>query len=1853
MQLHKPRHFIPVPNRKTNMLKLTRTALCLGLLYAAAAQASTTHIDFNSDPTALGITVNPSANWQADHGRSWDAVTNANDGFLELNAAVNSLSGYVVFPDFDNGAFIQGFVFDCYVRVGNGSGTPADGFSISYARSPLPNPILYNSSTPGNSDAEEGTRTGIALGFDAYNNGTTPPDPVALDVWVDGVQIFQYPFTTQNGAVTDTTSLQTGPLDPANPGSPYSLGWAHVVVELTTNGLLNVFYKEKQVLTNFDAHFSPGPGQLVMAGRTGGLNENQDVDDITITTTVATGVTVGAATGIQDGVQVTFFDSGPAVLDTTVPVTVSINGGPTVPATAVDKNATTTTIRYMSYPPLLPGSTNTVVVTVTDTLGRVTTTPSLNFVVAAYATLNSATAVTNVTTTTPGFRMKTWQSSFEYNINWWAMEQLSGLHGTNQADLSLATDNGFFDLITAPSLGGPTNLINMDYTNLTTGVLNEDGDFVASGGFEEMPWPGLTSGGNGLHDIDHSAADVLCFLKFSTPGVYTMGVSSDDGFRVTTGPNPADWGATIVGEFNGGKGASDVPFTFVVTNAGIYPFRLVWENGTGGANCEWFSIVPAAGVAGTSAARTLVNDPDPTNTTGVVAYYAGPRLPAYVSWEYPTPGSTIGDPIMVKASITDAGTTVTPGSILLSVDGTALTPLTTQVAAGVTTVTGYRTSALAGGAHTAKLVYTTTGTGGGTFSNTWTYTVPASYAVLNAAWAVTGVDTNQQGIHIRTWQSTGGSPATQPNNTQWTQEQLAGLHGDNNVDTTLFPTQIYSQGYTNWTDIVNFDIGTADGVFQSYDDYPEIPFPGLPSTAGLNGDSSLEGLCYLYLDHPGLYTMGVNSDDGFRVTAGASPADWLASTVVGEVSAGRGTANTIQTTFSFLVTNAGFYPFRLMWENGDGESGNGANLEWYMVGPAGSPALINDPRTAGEFGTAKAYYSGPLNPAFISAVQPYPGTGPVRPDAQFLVKLTDGGTTVSSSSVKVYINGKQLSGASVTKSGLVTSVTMPTGYLLPGDNINLLGANTLYSYDTAAVVYTTGAGTFSNSWSFTVYPWGGLDPAWNATTVDTSKPGFKVRPWHSTGEQNASQANTIRWTEEQMVGAHGSNHADLSQATDGGYIDFGGADLAHTINFDLVGSHDGNFQPNGTATAGPGYADNPWPGSSNATSWDNSSEEFITYLSFNSPGLYQMGISSDDGFKVTVGPNPKDWINSTVCGYYNGGKGASDVTFFMNVTNAGTYPVRLLWENGGGGCNCEWFSVDPSGTRYLINDPDSTNSTGIKAYYSGPQLPAYVSEFWPADGATGVQDGWVSLTLQDGSTTVVQSSIVVKINGVAVTPVIVTSGGTTKIYTPTAFPAGTYTAAVTYSTSDGGSHTATWSFTTTGYQWWVATLSTNLWTPPGSGTNAGFAMEIFQTQNTNIFNGWANITRMADMALQGLYGPTVADLTDYTNKGAMWWPGVINFSQTSAGARSDNGAFQTADGYTDATVPGLPGIGMTVMDNDAYQARMFLEFPTAGPYTMGFNSDDGFRLTTGDQGSPGRSPLAILAPASVAGEITSMYTTTADEGGNNGFGATPPSTVPIIGRVVLANPIDASTALVNASALKGNIAFIQRGVTAFTAKYDAARDAGAVAVIIGNNSANDTPANEYPGTMAGTDATNTIPVLWVNYAIGTNLMADATADTSSPLIARITAQDCSTICGKYDNGRGVSTDGTQFTIQVPAPGVYPFRLIWENGGGDANSEFYTIDPATGIRTLINDAACPVKSWITRNVHAAGALPAPVLKAPTLDASGNVIISWTGEGELWEAYSLSGPWFKSTYQSNPSAVVSNPLVPEQFFRVRQY
>ena len=57
-----------------------------------------------------------------------------------------------------------------------------------------------------------------------------------------------------------------------------------------------------------------------------------------------------------------------------------------------------------------------------------------------------------------------------------------------------------------------------------------------------------------------------------------------------------------IGVFDGGRGASDSIFDILVTKAGLYPFRVLWFEGGGGANIEIFSLVDGE--------KVLINDPD-------------------------------------------------------------------------------------------------------------------------------------------------------------------------------------------------------------------------------------------------------------------------------------------------------------------------------------------------------------------------------------------------------------------------------------------------------------------------------------------------------------------------------------------------------------------------------------------------------------------------------------------------------------------------------------------------------------------------------------------------------------------------------------------------------------------------------------------------------------------------------------------------------------------------------------------------------------------------------------------------------------------------------------------------------------------------------------------------------------------------------------------------------------------------------------------------------------------------------------------------------------------------------------------
>lgn len=265
------------------------------LLLVTSLRAGTATYNFDADPSSLlKITGNNPQPWRSAGGKS--------GGFLAITYPEGSQNTIVVFPDIDQGKIVTAFSFECDLRVGNPhlNVRPADGFSISFARST--DPVLQNqdaSSFATSGAPETGTSTGIAISFDTWA-GNALPDGADLEgiiVRVDNKTVLRQPMPTRSGACDDTTSLQTGPRDlpywdgggdPEDPASWAGLCWQPFSIDLDASGKLTVKYKSKTILDKFQTTYFPSAGSLVLAGRTGGADENTHFDNIKLTTVAVT-----------------------------------------------------------------------------------------------------------------------------------------------------------------------------------------------------------------------------------------------------------------------------------------------------------------------------------------------------------------------------------------------------------------------------------------------------------------------------------------------------------------------------------------------------------------------------------------------------------------------------------------------------------------------------------------------------------------------------------------------------------------------------------------------------------------------------------------------------------------------------------------------------------------------------------------------------------------------------------------------------------------------------------------------------------------------------------------------------------------------------------------------------------------------------------------------------------------------------------------------------------------------------------------------------------------------------------------------------------------------------------------------------------------------------------------------------------------------------------------------------------------------------------------------------------------------------------------------------------------------------
>jgi hypothetical protein len=235
----------------------------------------------------------------------------------------------------------------------------------------------------------------------------------------------------------------------------------------------------------------------------------------------------------------------------------------------------TVVVTYAS-PSLIPsGSRHTLKATYTTATGQELV-ETVGFTAATYATL-SAELATAVGTGT------------EAGMNWRTHQLATGRPGgtvLSAAELQLSGSYGASEHDTTGEVGG---IFKIDYVNFDQ-ASGEAGNFKASGAGELAVNDEAVPGIPGLNgSTDNIVGEVLTFVEVPAAGVYTMVVNSDDGFQVSVGTTN-NVKAQVLGEFNGGRGSSDTAFYFEATKAGVYLFRLLWMEGGGGANVEWFTV---------------------------------------------------------------------------------------------------------------------------------------------------------------------------------------------------------------------------------------------------------------------------------------------------------------------------------------------------------------------------------------------------------------------------------------------------------------------------------------------------------------------------------------------------------------------------------------------------------------------------------------------------------------------------------------------------------------------------------------------------------------------------------------------------------------------------------------------------------------------------------------------------------------------------------------------------------------------------------------------------------------------------------------------------------------------------------------------------------------------------------------------------------------------------------------------------------------------------------------------------------------------------------------------------------------
>lgn len=426
-------------------------------------------------------------------------------------------------------------------------------------------------------------------------------------------------------------------------------------------------------------------------------------------------------------------------------------------------------------------------------------------------------------------------------------------------------------------------------------------------------------------------------------------------------------------------------------------------------------------------------------------------------------------------------------------------------------------------------------------------------------------------------------------------------------------------------------------------------------------------------------------------------------------------------------------------------------------------------------------------------------------------------------------------------------------------------------------------------------------------------------------------------------------------------------------------------------------------------------------------------------------------------------------------------------------------------------------------------------------------------------------------------------------------------------------------------------LATNVRSAAGSGGQPGFRARIHQISPVGT-TGLPNFIYRAEQQLAGIIDPNVANLTGAVD-GVFQISGIINWNQDFATAEIGNFTSTSTPAFADEAIPGIPGTGREAVntDNIAGEVITYVEFPTPGIYTMGVNSDDGFAVTATDVAPVNNLGLNTVSAAGAKGYY-------AVSGGSDKGSVFRPITAPISGKLVLADPLLADTPLKNADAVRGNIAVIDRGVVAFSLKVQHALSAGAIGVVMVNNRDPDSAEGKYPIVMGGSFVD--LPTVMIGRPDGTALK---TAMAAGEVTATI-GPDTTPYLGSFDGGRGASD--SIFAFNVLEAGVYPMRLVWFEGGGGANLEWFSVS-RDGSKIPLNDRSNPaaLRTFRTRT------FAPPVTPEVAASADGTDIVI-TFKGALQSSETIGGTFTDVPGATSPHRIPAGSSAGNRFYRARQ-